>query len=125
MEWRAPPTQSGWPARAAACNWARSSVMMRLSSPSRTIAWPATGTGLSRLASLRITAGAERAARRPQSAVALVSKARLDIDLMPTSRPGDTACRTLLAETVTAPSHTQNSFELRNEVESRVVRHQH
>jgi hypothetical protein len=66
-------------------------------------------------------AGAARAARRPQSAVALVSKARLEIDLMPTSRLAVAACPTLPAETVTAPSHTRNFFELRNEVESRVV----
>src|SRR5262245_33319185 len=103
--------------------------MMRSSSPSRTIAWPATEIGLRWLASLRTTAGAARAVRSPQSAVALVSKARLDIDLMPTSRPGATACRTLPAEAVTAPSHTRNFFEPkffehRNEVESLVVRHQ-
>jgi hypothetical protein len=36
-----------------------------------------------------------------------VSKARLEIDLMPTSRLGATACRTLPSETVTPPSHAR------------------
>jgi hypothetical protein len=35
------------------------------------------------------------------------SKARLEIDLMPTSRLGATACRTLPSETVTPPSHAR------------------
>jgi len=42
------------------------------------------------------------------------------IDLMPTSRLRATACRTLLAETVTAPSHTRNflSFVTKLKAES-------